>query len=324
MTDDDSNMRADRLGRSAESPAMMPWPGWRAALIRTATAMRTDRASLAAAGCAFWATLSLFPALSMLVLVYGLVLDPATVLPQLALLRGVLPEVAVDLIGQSIQLLVSHPPQQLGTGLAVSVAVTLWTAATGARALIGALNLAYRETETRGFLRFQAVALALTLGGVAAVAVSIGVIVLLPAGLSVIGALGLTRIDAERLLIARMTGHITLGLLVPALFAALYRYAPSRRHARWAWVMPGAVLAGLLWFAASLLVSRYLGSIARQDVTYGPLAAIAGVMLWMWASAYAVLLGAELNAALEMQTERDSCVGQARPIGTRGGGGGGC
>jgi membrane protein len=296
----------------------MPRRHWRTAAIRALRTMRGARASLAASGCAFWATLALFPALSMLVLIYGLLLDPRTVLPQLDLLRGVVPEAARALIVQSVQQLLHEKHTILGRGLVISTLVTLWGAATGARALITALNLAYREHERRSYLRFQLVALLLTLGGLAAVALAIAVIVLLPAGLSVAAEFGLGASMASRLLIARVVGHVVLALAVPMLLAALYRYAPSRRHARWAWVLPGALVAGVIWFLASLTFSAYLGTIARQGVTYGPIGAVAGVMLWLWVTTYAVLLGAELNAALELQSAEDTCIGPPRPVGSRG------
>jgi membrane protein len=81
--------------------------------------------------------------------------------------------------------------------------------------------------------------------------------------------------------------------------ALLYRFGPSRKGARWHWVTPGSLLATLLWLAASVLFSYYVAHLASYDATYGPLGAVAGVMMWFWVSAYLVLAGAELDAELE-------------------------
>ena len=104
---------AERLGRLAHTPADIPWSGWKRVIKRTAREVITDRISLSAAGCAFYATLALFPAISMLVSVYGLVFDPATVEPQLAVLRDLLPPSAYQLISDRVQVLVSKPPGTL-------------------------------------------------------------------------------------------------------------------------------------------------------------------------------------------------------------------
>ena len=291
---------APHPGPAVPTPFALPRRGWLAALRRTARAMRSDRAGLAAAGCAFWGTLALFPALSMLVLIYGLVFDPRTVLPQLALLHGVIPDAAYLLISRSLHLLLAKRQAHLGLGIALSTLITLWGATTGARALLGALDLAYDVRGRRSFLRFHLTALALTLGSLVVVAAAIAVVVLLPAGLSMAHEFGLGS-RATQLRVARLVGHLALWLAVPGLLALLYRHGPARRAVGWAWVAPGALIAAAIWLAASLLFSLYLGDIARRDLTYGPLGAVAGLMLWLWVTNYAVLLGAELNAALEHQ-----------------------
>ena len=92
---------------------------------------------------------------------------------------------------------------------------------------------------------------------------------------------------------------IVLGL------ACLYRYGPSRLGARWQWLSVGAVLAAVIWLVASILLSWYLEKFADYNATYGSLGAGIGLMMWMWVSAIAILLGAEINAEIEHQTARD-------------------
>lgn len=303
---------ARRLGRRAATPAQIPWPGWKAVLRRVAVEMMTDRVSLVAAGCAFYATLALFPALTMLVLIYGLAFDPATVEPQLVALRDLLPPVVYTLIEQRIHMLVTQPSATLGLGLVFSTAVALWSAATGTKGIITALNLAYEEVERRGFLRYQAEVFTITLCAIIGAVVGLGLLLGVPAALAFLGVAA----HQQALIRAASLGLLVLFLLVGLSF--LYRYGPCRKEPKWQWVTPGSLVATVLWLAASALFSLYVTRLASYDATYGPLAAVAGVMMWFWVTIYVVLLGAELNAELELQTVLDSTDGPPRPIGERG------
>ena len=89
-----------------------------------------------------------------------------------------------------------------------------------------------------------------------------------------------------------------LVVFVGLAFAALYRFGPSPRLGHRLRVWPGTLMATPLWVAASQLLSIYVTKLTNFDFTYGPLAALAGVMLWFWVSSYVVLLGAALNATL--------------------------
>lgn len=303
---------AHRLGRDAATPAEIPWPGWKAVLRRVGVEMITDRVSLAAAGCAFYATLALFPALTMLVLVYGLVFDPASVEPQLVALRDVLPPVVYTLIEQRIHTLVTQPSATLGVGLLFSTSVTLWSAATGTKGIITALNIAYEEVERRSFVRYQLEVVTITLCAIVGAVIGLALLLGVPAVLAALGA------PAHQRTLIRLA---SLGLLVLFLLVGLsflYRYGPCRSQPKWQWVTPGSLVATVLWVAASALFSLYVTRLARYDATYGPLAAVAGVMMWFFVTVYVVLLGAELNAELEMQTVLDSTDGPPRPIGQRG------
>jgi membrane protein len=300
------------LGRHAEGPADIPWPGWKAVLKRVFIEMLTDRVSLVAAGCAFYATLALFPAISMLISIYGLMFDPATVEPQLEVLRALLPPSAWQLISERVHMLVSKPPGSLGLHLLFNTAVTLWSSATGTKSIIAALNLAYEERERRGFLRFQLMSFAITIMAILSAAIGLSLLVGLPA---ILAGLGMA---AHQTVLIRAA---SLGLLVLAILiglSLLYRYGPSRERPRWRWVTPGSVVATVLWVLVSALFSFYVAQFATYDATYGPLGTVVGVMMWFFVTVYAVLLGAELNAELELQTSRDSTDGPPRPMGARG------
>jgi membrane protein len=303
---------ADAVGRRARLPVHIPWQGWKQVIRRVSREMVSDRISLVAAGCAFWATLSLFPAISMLISLYGLAFDPASVEPQLETIRHLLPEPAFELIANQVRTLVSHGNTTLGLSLLISTAFALYTASTGTKSLLSALNMAYEETEQRGILRFQLVGLAMTFGGIVAAILALALLVLLPAVISFVG------LSAHARGLLRIGSFVMMLLFVSLSLSVLYRYGPSRRAARWHWITLGTLVATLLWLIASLVFSYYVQHLASYSVTYGPLGTVAGIMMWFWVTAYAVLLGAELNAELELQTAEDTTEGRPRPIGSRG------
>lgn len=303
---------ADSLGRHATGPAEIPWLGWRSVLRRTALEMLTDRISLTAAGCAFYATLALFPAISMLISVYGLVFDRETVEPQLVVLRDLLPPSAWTLIDERIRMLVSQPPGTLGVQLLISTGVAFWSSATGIKAILSALNLAYEEVERRSLVRFQLTAFGITLGAILSASVGLALLVGLPALLDFLG------VSNHQTLLIRVASFGLLILAVLTGLSLLYRYGPSRERPRWRWVTPGSLIATVMWVAASALFSLYVGHVASYDATYGPLGTVVGIMMWFFVTAYAVLLGAELNSELELQTAYDSTDGPPLPLGERG------
>ena len=282
--------------RRARRPSDLGWANWKTVLGRTARELISDRISLVAAGCAFYATLALFPAITMLIFIYGMAFDPVTVEPQLQQLRDLLPPSAFALISERVHQLVSQHGGTLTIGLVVSTLVTLWSSATGIKSILSALNMAYEETETRGFFSFQLTAFAMTLCALVGSALTIAVLVAVPVVISVLG------LSAYTARLVQVIGFVILMGFVLLALVLLYRFGPSRHPNRRHWTMPGAVTAALLWVITSALFSLYVGRLASYDATYGPLGAAVGVMMWFWVTVYVVLLGAELNAEIELQT----------------------
>jgi membrane protein len=285
------------LDTTPASPAQgrfrLSWRARRDVLIGALRASTTDNVSLAAAGCAYYATLALFPAISMLISVYGLAFNVQSVEQQLQALRDLLPPPAFALIDERVHQLVAQPSGALSIGLIVSLLITFWSAAAGTKSVLSALNVAYDVTERRGILGFQLVALVMTLCGVVASVLAIAVLVFLPPAISFVGLSQYSAVLINTLSI------IMLIALVGISIALLYRFGPSRKPPSDQRIYPGAALATVLWLIASEALSFYVGRIASFGVTYGPLGAVVAVMLWFYVSAYAVLLGAELNAQLE-------------------------
>jgi len=299
-------------GREAEHPTEIPGRGWKRVLARVKDRTLRDNISIIAAGVAFYAFLAIPSALTALVALYGLAFNPADVQRQLAALHGVMPAEAVQLVTQQLKAVTSQPQTSLGIGFIVALLFAIWGARSAMSTFITALNIAYGEEERRSFFRFQAMAFGLTGLAVVFAALSIALIAVLPAGIDFLplGSFGKTVASVVRwpVLLALMT----IGL------AAIYRYAPSRQEAKWRWVSWGATVATALWIAGSALFSVYVGEFASYDKTYGSVGAVVVLMMWLYVSVFAVLLGAELNGEMEHETARDTTTGPPRPVGHRG------
>jgi membrane protein len=249
---------------------------------------------MAAAGSAFYATLALFPAITTLLSVYGLVFNLADVEPQLSYLSGLLPAPAFSLIEARVHDLVTQPSSQLGIRLVVGSLVTFWSAAAGTKSMLAALNVAYNVEEQRSFLQFQAVALSMTLAVILVAVLGIAILVFLPVVIDFVG------LEAHARQLIHAAGIMMLLSFLALSLSVLYRIGPSRSAGRGRRFAPGTTVATLLWLIASVLLTFYVSHLASFGATYGPIAAVVGVMLWFYVSVYAVLLGAELNAQLEM------------------------
>ena len=302
----------DAAGREAERPSQIPPRGWFSILRRVMAEVKEDNVTLLAAGVAFYAMLAIFPAIIAVVTVYGLVADPNQVEAQVSEFAKSLPAGADQLLTEQLQNVVSAGRQSLSIGLAVSLAAVLWTASGGVQGLVKGLNIVYDENETRGFLKLRGLSLLLTLGAILVAVIALTLIAVFPA---VIDNLGLGRAGE---LAASITRWVVLALLVLVALAVVYRFAPDRANPRWRWVSWGAVVALVLWLLGSIGFSWYVDNFGKYNQTYGALAAVIILLLWLFLSAFAVLLGAELDAEIERQTARDTTTGPERPLGERG------
>lgn len=305
--------RNDRdRGRQAEKPSQIPKPGWRDILLRVKEEQNKHNISIIAAGVAFYSLLAIIPALAAMISIYGLVFDPAGVQQQLSILQNVLPTEAYQLLQSQLNRIVSSSGGALGLGLIIGLLLSILSAAKGMKALMTALNIAYDEAESRGFIKFNGLALLLTFGGILFMLLSLALIAALPV---IFGTLGLPDSIQTALSISKWP---VLAILIMVAVSALYRYAPDRDRARFRWISWGAVGATLLWIAASLLFSIYVSNFGSYNKVYGSLGTIIILLMWFFLTAYAVLMGAELNAEMEHQTEKDTTRGKPEPMGQRG------
>ncbi len=297
-------------GRDATTPRAIPARGWKDVLMRAKAAAKEDHVTLFGAGVALFGFLALVPALAALLSIYGLVANPATIDNQLADSLSAAPAEVRDLISQQVRSIGDASSGAILT-VVVGFLLALWSASAGMKSLIEAINLAYDEEETRGFLKLRALALVFTLGAILFLVVAFALIAFLPPLIAStdLGTAGRVLISVLRFVV------LFAGVLFG--FALLYRFGPDRDQPKWSWATPGAVFAAVGWIVLSLLFSIYTANFGRYNETYGALGAIVVVILWLLLSAVVVIFGAEINCELERQTVRDSTKGPERPLGQR-------
>jgi membrane protein len=307
-----SRKTPDPYGRDAKRPYHIPLRGWWQVAQRVWTESGRDNLSVVSAGCAFFALFAIFPALSALIALYGLTANPATVEQQFKMLADVLPAQAYEIVIEQVRRLVQASSQTLGWSLFVSLALAFWSATAGTQALFAALNIAYEEPERRSLLQFYISAFTFTLVGILGGVIMLLAIFYVPIWFALFGY------SHAFELIVRIGRWPFLAAVVLLLLSLLYRYGPCRTAAKWHWVTVGSVFATTVWLLASAAFSYYVSNFAHYDRFYGSLGAVIILLFWLYISFYIVLLGAEINAELELQTAMDTTAGPARPIGERG------
>ncbi len=284
----------DARRAGANSPAQIPPAGWFQILKRTYAESNKDNVSIVAAGVAFYAFLAFVPLLGALVLTYGLVADPASVMSHIQGLTSVMPADAAKLIGEQLISISKTATSKQGFGLLIALLLSIYGAMRGATSIITALNIVYGVEEDRGFVKTTMLAAMITVGAVAALLL----------GMLAISVMGFI----ERLLpFSSPLVHTLLQILlwvvaaagVSAVIALVYRYAPNRPKAKWAWLTPGSIVATLLWIAATLGFGFYVTNFGSYNATYGSLGAVVVFLTWLYLTGYILLMGGELNSELE-------------------------
>jgi membrane protein len=302
---------AELPGVHAEKPTQIPARGWKQIVKRAWAENSADNMPIIGAGVAFFAFLALFPALIATISLYGLVASPETVARQIQSLSDQLPAEAQTLLSEQLNNIVDNSGGALTVSLIISIAAALWSAAGGTGNLITAVNLAYDEVETRGFVKRKLLALGLTLGAIVFVLLTIALIAVVPA---VLEALPLGVVGTILAQVLRWV--LLLGVMAGAL-SVLYRVAPDRDAPKFRWVSLGSVVVTVIWALVSLLFSLYVNNFGSYDKTYGAIAGVIVLMLWLQLTVFLVLLGAEINSEAEHQTSADTTEGEPQPMGKR-------
>lgn len=299
--------------RQAENPfTVLRYHGW-TVLKDTWRASVLDNVSLVASGAAFWCFAAIVPLLAAMVLTYGLFATPHVLARNMRSLFGLLPSDAASLISDQLAAVVKTSSAKKGWGLALALLLALYGAIQGALAVIGALNIAYEEEETRSLPGQYALALLITLATILFAFLAAG-------AMSLLAFVDHLVPDAPSALLTAITAltYLLLAVLVGTAAALLYRFAPDRTPAKWIWLTPGSLLATLLWLIVTSSFALYVAQFGHYGATYGTLGAVIVLQFWLWLSAYAFLLGGELNSQLERRTAKDTTVGPPAPLGSRG------
>lgn len=305
--------RVDKHGHRANSPWELPGGAWKAIFARTWKRTWQDNVGLVAAGVTYYGFLALVPLIGIIVLVYGFVADPATVVSNVRAITVILPPDVAALIADQLIAAVEMTRQTKGLGIVVALLVALYGGTNGASAIITALNIAYEEKEKRTLGRFYLLAMVMTVS-----AIVLAVLALIATTSLVYLQRFAPGVSIVLVLAVKAVGYLMLTLVASGIAATLYRFAPSRERARWRWITPGSLFAAFTWLGLTLMFSFYVTSITDYHATYGSLGTIIILLTWIYLSAYALVFGGELNSEIEHQTARDSTTGRPRPLGQRG------
>ncbi|MGR3550851.1 YihY/virulence factor BrkB family protein [Pseudooceanicola sp.] len=299
-------------GRYAETPRAIPAKGWKDIAFRVKDEMGSDHVGLIAAGVAFYALLAIFPAITALMALAGLAMEPAEVTLQLKTFTAMIPKEAAQIILDQAVAVTGSEETGLGLAFVLGLLLAIYSSSKGMGSLIEGLNVAYDESEQRGFIKKMFTTLTLTLFLI------VGLLMGLAASLAVPAVLGFVTLPSWLETTVALSGWVILAALTVFGLAVLYRYGPCRTNAQWKWLSPGALAASLIWIIASLGFSIYVSNFGSYNESFGSMAGVIILLMWLWISAFIVLLGAELNSEIEAQTRYDTTVGPGEPMGERG------
>jgi membrane protein len=271
-----------------------------------------DHVSMVSAGLAMYALLAVFPGLAACVALYGIFASPADVIDHMQSFSAILPPGTWELFSRQLQTVASQAQGSLTLAAIFGIVVALWGARAGMSALMVATNIAYAEAEKRGFIRQTFISLGFTLAAIVGFLLVLSIGVVLPLALKALGTSAWVQWTVGALRWLALWAVAVIGL------SALYRYAPSRRPARWRWVSWGAAIAATLWILVSVGFASYVASFASYGKTYGALGGVIALMMWFYLSSFTIVIGAEINAEMERQTRRDTTDGPEAPLGQRG------
>jgi membrane protein len=261
--------------------------------VRVIDKLQAHNSGLLAGGIAMYGLLSVFPGLAAAVLIYGLFATPADVAQQMRVFAGILPPGAWVIFNDQLQKVAAHDHGALTVAASVGLLLALWGARLTMSALMTATNIAYEVPEKRRYVLQILMSLVLTLGAIVGFLAMLLVGILIPVTLAILG----TSIWVQ----AAVT--IVRGLLLWVFavvgLALLYRFAPARRNTRWRCMTCGSTLTATVWLILSGLFAVYVRTFGSYDVTYGALAGVIVLLMWFYLLSFVVILGAEVNAAIE-------------------------
>jgi membrane protein len=310
--EDQKREPGDAHGRTAAYPKEIPGRAWRDIFMRVWENIGRDNTSLVAAGIGLNALLAVFPALAVLVSVYGMFAYPGDVARDLGPFLSILPGDASKLLTDQLQTLTTPKNHTLGFGAVIATIVALWNSRQGMSALMTATNIAYNQREQRGFFRQTALSIGFSVGAMFIFLVMLLVGVAVPL---VLQAVPIGAVVTAAVLIFRWVLLWSFAVLG---FSLAYRYAPDRQRPKWRWVTWGSAIAATVWILGSLGFAAYVQNFGSYGKTYGALGGVIVLLMWFYLMGFTIVLGAEINAEMEHQTAVDTTEGPPAPMGERG------
>jgi len=286
---------ADETKTFARSPRKFAMKDWKTALKETKLAIKSKRIGILAAGVAYFATLAVFPAIAAIVAILSFALDEDQVHEVFVGIETYLPSDIAQLISTQLEAALSNPSSGVFI-IIVGILVSLFSLSGAVSNIISATNAIYETTEDRKFVKLRFTSLVLILAGGVIAAAVVGLLVL---NNSFLESIGIPSFVAMGIIIVRW---VFIAGLVAVALAAFYRYAPDRKNPHWQWVTWGSCIATVIWLLGTTLFFIYARYFAHFTDSYSVFAGIIVLMTWFNLTAFAILIGAEINFRLENQT----------------------
>lgn len=272
---------------------------WKAVLKRAWERASEEELALIASGVAFNGFLALLPLLTVVVLTYGLFAKPEQVAEHITVMAEIMPQKAADLIAAQLQEIVELTGTSAGVGLLLALALAIFGAMRGAGGIVSGLNIAACVDESRPWLHRLGINVSVT------IAMALG-FVFASLIISILGFLegllpGRPELVGFGIEIATwLAAFAAINLVI----SAIYWFVPNRQYSRWNWLSVGSIAASIIWIVATLGFSFYVRNFGNYNVTYGSLGAVIIFLLWLYLSAYILLLGAILNQIIEERAKK--------------------
>lgn len=305
------NKKSVYRGEEAQWPHHIPLKGWIDIGKRVWHEMKIDHVQIVSAGVGFYFFLSIFPTIVAAISIYSLVLEPSQIQEQISRLNIIMPDQAFGMITDFLKPILEQSRKEIGWGLVISILVSIWSANKGTSALFQGINIAYDEVDTRGIIKKNVLTLIFTLAGLVIGLLSLLIVIFFPI---LIDDIGLPA-QVEKML--TWVRWVILGFILIFSLSVVYKIAPNRRSPRFRWVSWGAIIGTILWLGGSMLFSWYVSNFGSYADLYGSFAAVAILLLWLFLTAFIILIGAEINSEMEHQTRYDTTIGVERPMGER-------
>ncbi len=302
----------EKIGRGAQFPSSIPWKGWKDIFRRVYKGFIEDKLSIVASGASFFVFISIIPMITATISVYGLISDPSLVHQHVNAIQAFVPDPVAIFLEEQFVRIADSSDSSLSLGFIISLVIALYAVSVGMKSLIVALNIAYKERESRSFLKLNALGFLFAIGTIFLIIVFLTFIMALPSLVDLL-------FDSDFIKSLALWGRWVLaGILCIFSLGLAYRFGPKRSNARWYWLSWGSAIATLMIILVSALFSIYIQNFNTYNATYGSLATAVIFMLWIYYIMVIILLGAKINAEMEHQTRRDTTTGEPLEMGDRG------